>query len=126
MDLTHDEFKLPIWFTEIGLNRLEPNHVNVVTGQLEGCIKYGKQNPKKLIRTPHVSICRQSLDAGKERVLFRRLDHAGPGPITVTYNEGDFTHRDYNGKDKIPLGTLNIDVLEKTDLYAAVTTAYKK
>ena len=49
MDLTFDKFGLPLWFTEIGLDRTKDNHVNIVTGQLEGCINYNKQNPSKLI-----------------------------------------------------------------------------
>jgi Glucanosyltransferase len=49
VDLTYDQFKLPLWFTEIGLDRTKPDHVNVVTAQLEGSINYSKQNPSKLI-----------------------------------------------------------------------------
>ena len=46
----------------------------------------------------------------------------------MTYTDKDFTHRDCGAQKApklIPLGTLNIDHLEKTDLYEAVTKAYK-
>jgi hypothetical protein len=60
---------------------------------------------------------------------FGTYTHARPGPITVTYTSQDFTHSDYVPKSNppvsIPLGTLNIDTLEKTDLYEAATNAYK-
>ena len=79
VDLTYDEFKLPIWFTEIGLNRLEPNHVNVVTGQLEGCIKYSKQNPKKLIGCCMFQYADKVWMQGKSEGSFGAWTHAGPG-----------------------------------------------
>ena len=45
----------------------------------------------------------------------------------MTYTDKDFTHRDVvpGTPNLIPLGSLNIDHLEKTDLYEAVTKAYK-
>ena len=51
---------------------------------------------------------------------FGAYTHARPGSTTVTYTDKDFTHW-----DGVPLGTLNRDILEQTDLYAAVTRAYK-
>lgn len=125
VDLTYDQFKLPILFTEIGLDRLKPHHVEVVTGQLEGCINYSKQNPTKLIGCCMFSYADKVWVQGKTEGSFGAWTHARPGPVTVRYTEEDFSHRDYNGPNKIPLGTLNIDVLEKTDLYAAVAGAYK-
>jgi len=68
----------------------------------------------------HVSIRGQSLDAGNKRGFVRRLDASRAGSVTVTYTAKDFTHWDAPA-----LGTLNIDTLEKTDLYAAVTDCYK-
>ena len=45
--------------------------------------------------------------------------HADAGPITVTYAGKDFTHW-----DAPTLGSLNVDQIERTDLYAAVTKCY--
>jgi hypothetical protein len=121
VDLTYDQFKLPLWFTEIGLDRTKPNHVNVVTGQLEGCINYSKQNPSKSIGCCMFSYVDKVWAQGTTEGSFGTYTHARQGSITVTYTAKDFTHRDNN----VPLGTLNRDILEQTDLYAAVTKAYK-
>jgi len=127
VDLTYDEFKLPIWFTELGRDRTLTGHVRDVTDQLQGCINYSKQNPTKLIGCCMFSYVDKVWKQGTSEGSFGAWTHARQGPITVTYTEEDFTHRDYIGptKVKVPLGTLNIDVLEKTDLYEAVTKAYK-
>jgi hypothetical protein len=121
VDLTYDQFKLPLWFTEIGLDRTKPNHVNIVTGQLEGCINYSKQNPSKLIGCCMFSYVDKVWAQGTTEGSFGTWMHARQGSVTVTYTAKDFTHRDNN----VPLGTLNRDILEQTDLYAAVTRAYK-
>lgn len=122
VDLTYDEFKLPIWFTEIGLDRTKGKHVEVVTGQLESCINYSKQNPSKLIGCCMFSYLDKVWVKGKSEGSFGAWTHARPGPVTVSYGDEDFPH----SRDKsLPLGTLNIDILEKTDLYGAVTKAYK-
>jgi len=120
VDLTYDQFKLPIWFTEIGLDRTKPNHVNVVMGQLKGCINYSKQNPSKLIGCCMFQYADKVWTQGTSEGSFGAWTHARAGSVTVTYTAKDFTHWDAPA-----LGTLNIDTLEKTDLYAAVTNCYK-
>jgi hypothetical protein len=126
VDLTFDKFGLPLWFTEIGLDRTKDNHVNIVTGQLEGCINYNKQNPSKLIGCCMFSYLDKVWAKGSEGA-FGTWTHARQGSTTVTYTDKDFTHRDVvpGTPNLIPLGSLNIDHLEKTDLYDAVTKAYK-
>ena len=61
--------------------------------------------------------------------MFGAWTHARPDGPKVTFTDKDFTHRDMvpNAKPPKPieLGTLNIDHLEKTDLFEAVTKAYK-
>lgn len=120
VDLTYNQFKLPIWFTEIGLDRTKSNHVEVVTAQLEGCINYNKQNPSKLIGCCMFSFTDKVWKQGTSEGSFGTFTHARPGPVTVTYTGADFTHWDAPS-----LGTLNIDTLQETDLYGAVTKAYK-
>jgi hypothetical protein len=121
VDLTFDRFGFPIWFTEIGLDRMKPDHVNVVTGQLQGCINYSKQNPSKLIGCCMFQYADKAWAQGTTEGSFGTLTHTGPVHGPVTFTAADFTHRDNN----VPLGTLNIDTLAKTDLFAAVTKAYK-
>jgi hypothetical protein len=120
VDLTFDRFGLPIWFTEIGLDRTKPDHVNVVTGQLQGCINYSKQNPSKLIGCCMFQYADKAWAQGTSEGSFGTLTHVGPVHGPVTFTGADFTHWDAPA-----LGTLNIDTLAKTDLYAAVTKAYK-
>jgi hypothetical protein len=127
VDLTFDRFGLPLWFTEIGQDRTKNNHVNIVTGQLQGSIDYSKQNPSKLLGCCMFSYADKVWAQGTSEGSFGTYTHARQGTTTVTYTDRDFTHRDYKpgSSQPIPLGTLNIDHLEKTDLCAAVTKAYK-
>ena len=119
VDLTYDQFKLPIWFTEIGLDRTKPDHVNVVTGQLEGCINYSKQNPSKLIGCCMFSYADKVWTQGTSEGSFGTYTHARPGTVTVSYTAKDFTHWDVPN-----LGTLNLDHIAETDLYAVVKQCY--
>ena len=57
---------------------------------------------------------------GTSEGSFGAWTHTRTATTTVTYTGADFTHWDAPS-----LGTLNIDTLEKTDLYAAVTDCYK-
>ena len=68
----------------------------------------------------HVFLCRQVLDAGDQRGFVRAWTHAAQGPVTVTYTGKDFTHW-----DAPTLGTLNVDHMNETDLYAAVAKCYR-
>ena len=79
-------------FTEIGLDRTKDNHVNIVIGQLEGCIDYNKQNPSKLIGCCMFSYLDRLGDGKRGRV--GTWTHARPGATKVSYTDKDFTHRD--------------------------------
>jgi hypothetical protein len=120
VDQTYDQYKLPIWFTEIGQDRTQPDHVNVLMGQLNGCINYNKQNPSKLIGCCMFSFVDKVWTKGTSEGSFGAWTHTGAGAITVAYTAKDFFHSDTKN-----LGTLNIDELAKTDLYDAVTKCYK-
>ena len=110
-----------------GLDRTKDNHVNIVTGQLEGCINYNKQNPSKLIGCACFPIS-TNLAEGKQGA-FGTWTHARPGAT-----KGELYGQGFHASDMVPnsqppkaisLGNLNIDHLEKADLYEAVTKAYK-
>jgi hypothetical protein len=120
VDRTYNQYNLPIWFTEIGQDRTKPDHVNIVMGQLSGCIKYNKQNPSKLIGCCMFSYADKAWMQGTSEGSFGAWTHAAAGPITVTYTGEDFTHW-----DAPTLGTLNVDQIAKTDLYAAIVNCYK-
>ena len=89
-------------------------------GQLSGCINYNKQNPAKLIGCCMFSFADKSWMQGTSEGSFGAWTHATPGPVTVTYTGKDFTHW-----DAPTLGTLNVDHMNETDLYAAVAKCYK-
>jgi hypothetical protein len=120
VELTYDQFKLPIWFTEIGQDRTKPDHVNIVKGQLEGCINYSKQNPTKLFGCCMFSYADKVWKMNESEGQYGVWTHSREKPrVTVTYTAKDFTHWDAPS-----LGTLNIDILEQTDLYDAVKNCY--
>ena len=81
MDRTYHQFRLPIWFTEIGLDRTKPDHVNVVTGQLEGCINYSKRNPSELIGCCMFSYADKVWTQGTSEGSFGTYTHARPGTV---------------------------------------------
>jgi hypothetical protein len=125
VDLTYDQYQTPIWFTEIGQDRTKPNYVDVVKGQLSGCLDYSKLNPQKLIGACFFQYADKNWTQGTSEGSFGTWTHAGAGSCTITYSDSDFTHRDADGSGNlIPIGTLNVDVLAKTDLYDAVSSCY--
>ena len=125
VDLTYDQYETQIWFTEIGQDRTKPNYVDVVKGQLSGCLDYSKQNPQKLIGACFFQYADKNWTQGTSEGSFGTCTHAGTGPCTITYSDQDFTHRDVDGSGNlIPIGTLNVDVLTNTDLYDAVRSCY--
>jgi hypothetical protein len=130
VDQTYDKYKLPILFTEIGFNRItRPNDYEmIVKDQLSGCINYNRQNPEKLIGACFFSYADKVWMQGHSEGSFGAYTHAGPGPCTITYTDSDFSHRDYDPNpphNPIPLGTLNVDDIKETPLYAVVKGCYK-
>ena len=79
-----------------------------------------QQNPSKLIGCCMFSYADKAWMQGTSEGSFGAWTHAAPGPITVTYTAKDFTHW-----DAPTLGTLNVDQIAKTDLYAAIVKCYK-
>jgi hypothetical protein len=119
VDRTYDQYQTPIWFTEIGQDRTKPNFVKVVIGQLAGCLSYAKQNPSKLIGACFFSYADKVWMQGTSEGSFGAWTHAGPVECTITYSNADFTHWD------VPTpGTLNVDLMTKTELWEAVKQSY--
>jgi hypothetical protein len=120
VDQTYNEYHLPIWFTEIGQDRTKENHAEIVKAQLEGCLKFSKANPNKLLGACFFSYADKVwLPAGHSEASFGAHRHGPKGSCTITY-----TAKDFKFWDK-PAGTLNIGFLEKTELYDAVRSAYQ-
>jgi hypothetical protein len=119
VDVTYDQYQMPIWFTEIGQDRTKPNHVAVVKGQLSGCVNYSAQHPEKLIGCCFFSFLDKNWMQGTSEGSFGTWTHAGPGSCTITYSAQDFTHWDAPS-----IGSLNVDQLSRTDLYDAVRSCY--
>ncbi len=119
VDLTYDQYQTPILFTEIGADRItRPNHVEIVKGQLSGCIAYARQNPHKLTGACFFSYTDKVWAEGSEGA-FGAWTHTDQNDCTITYGAEDFTHW-----DGVPFGTLNVDEIRHTDLYEAVKSSY--
>ena len=121
VDLTYDRYQLPIWFTEIGQNRIVPDHVAIVKAQLKGCLDYSRANPSKLIGACFFSYADKVwVKSGQSEASFGAHSHARKGSCTITYTAKDFAYWD------VPdIGELNVDVLSPTDLYDAVKSVYQ-
>jgi hypothetical protein len=53
LQLTYNEFRNPLLFTELGKDRTKPDYLNVVHGQLTRSIAYGTQHPEQLLGICH-------------------------------------------------------------------------
>lgn len=130
VDLTYDKYRMPIWFTEIGADRItRSDHLKIVEGQLLGCIKYSRQNPQKLFGACFFSFTDKVWMQGTSEGSFGAYTHQRQGACTITYSDKDFTHRDYTPPPNskiIPIGTLNVDVLLETKLHEVVNNCYSR
>lgn len=121
---TYAEFKMPILFTEIGLSRVDSNAAIVVKDQLEGVLGYQKAHPEQLLGAIHFMF---------DNKVWKQT------PYPETDSEGAFgTFRhgavvknmkpipdDFEGVEGgLPPGDFNIDKLERTPTYDAVTGVY--
>lgn len=122
---TYAEFKMPILFTEIGLSRTHPNAPAVVKDQLEGVLSYQKAHPEQLLGAVHFmfdnKIWKQTpypeTDSEGAYGTFRH----GEVVKTMETVSGDYPWDFEAGR---PPGSFNIDKLERTPTYDAVTGVY--
>ena len=121
VDQAWNAYGLPIWFTEIGRNRLDPQHVPVVTDQLQGVLKYSGQHSDRLIGGCFFQFADKVwLPRDKSEANFGAFAHSSEILCSIQYGPEDFTHWEVNCND-----TLNVDKLVETDLYGAVKSVYK-
>lgn len=120
VDQTWERYEVPILFTEIGMNRLEPDHAAIVKAQLSGCVSYSAKNPDKLIGFCFFSYTDKVWAEGTTEGSFGAWRHTQQVVCTINYSAKDFTRPVTAGK----IGVLNVDHLEKTSLYASVLESY--
>jgi hypothetical protein len=120
VDVTWEKYQVPILFTEMGRCRVYPDHVEFVKGQLTGCIDYSRRNPEKLIGFCFFSFTDKVWAQGTSEGMFGTLTHSDKVLCNITYSAKDFT-RSIGAK---PIGTLNVDHLDATTLYAPVQGCY--
>jgi hypothetical protein len=121
VDQAWNAYGLPILFTEIGLDRTKSDHVDVVKGQLQGVQNYSNQHSDRLLGACFFQFADKVWMKGSTEGSFGAFKHGSQILCSIQYGPKDFTHWEGNPND-----TLNVDVLEKTDLFDAVTSVYKQ
>jgi hypothetical protein len=122
VDLTWDRYHIPLLFTEIGLGRDKPEHVQFVRDQLQNCIAYNGAHPDRLLGFCFFQFADKVWMQGTPEGSFGAHSHTNQLLTTVHFSAADFTHWDV---DPAPLSDqMTVDVLAKTDLYNAVSDSY--
>lgn len=125
VDQAWKAYELPIWFTEIGKNRMDNDHVAVVAGQLKGVLKYSAEHPDRLIGACFFQFADKVWVPGTTEGSFGAFSHGSETLCSIQYGPEDFTHWDIKESElKASDNTLNVDVLVKSDLYEVVKSAY--
>lgn len=113
-------YRLPILFTEIGLDRMKQGFGPFVTGQLKGVAAYAAQHPERLLGACFFQFADKVWMQGTSEGSYGAFTHSGNVTCRMSYGAEDFTHW-----EKAPCEeTLNVDALTKTALHDAVTAAY--
>jgi hypothetical protein len=122
VDLTYEKYHKPILFTEIGLDRTKPNYQNFVQRQLSDSIRYGSQNPDKLIGICFFQFADKVWKGpGDSEGSFGAYSHGGGKMCTITYAPEDFTHWENNCNNV----SMTVDTLIATPLHDIVVKNYK-
>lgn len=122
-------FKLPILFTEIGMNRVERSDApSFVKNQLEGALEYQKAHPEQLLGAIHFMF---------DNKIWKQTGGNGAPETDTEGAYGAFRHgavlktiqtvvEDYNFWVDAPAGpgSFTIDKLETTSIHEAVTSVY--
>ena len=99
VQLTYDQFRKPLLFTEIGQDRTKPNYRSVVDGQLSESIAYGAAHSEQLLGICHfqfadkVWLCQNGGSCPSEG-SFGTHSHTQQFLGTANYVDADFTHFD--------------------------------
>jgi hypothetical protein len=130
VDLAWEKYSVPILFTEIGYSRMEATnkrrpeseYKKFVREQLTGSLQYATNHPDRLIgacffQYTDKAWLRSDVDTEGS---FGAYKHGAKKTCTINYGAKDFTHTE--GKEDF---SLDIDLLEPSPLYEAVTSVYK-
>jgi hypothetical protein len=121
IDLTWDKYKKPILIPEMGYGRDKPNYQSVIKSQFEGGIQYAKRNPEKLLGECYFQFADKVWMEGTSEGSFGVFSHSTNIRCTVTYGNGDFTHKDSGNCDG---NTLQVDELTQNPACNILTSAY--
>jgi hypothetical protein len=125
VDQAWNAYQLPIWFTEIGMDRTRSDHVEVVIGQLKGVMKYSGQHSERLIGACFFQFADKVWMPGSSEGSFGAFTHGSDILCDIHYSIDDFEIKtDPWGKPFDGNQTLHVDELVRTDLYGAVTSVY--
>ena len=121
--LTYEQFKTPILFTEIGKSRQNSDYSEkYVTDQLTGVIEYQQTYPDQVLGACHFmfsnKVWLQTPDDSDSEGAFGSFKH-GDIVKSIVCDAGDFSHWDVEDP-----GILAIGSLEETSTYHAVVAAY--
>jgi hypothetical protein len=125
VDQAWKAYELPIWFTEIGMDRTKSNHVKIVTGQLQGVMTYSGLHPDRLIGACFFQFADKVWKLGTSEGSYGAFTHSSDILCNIHYSIEDFKIRtDPWGHHFDGNQTLHVDKLVRTDLYGAVTSVY--
>ncbi|WP_291326217.1 hypothetical protein [Desulfovibrio sp. UCD-KL4C] len=123
--LTYQQFKAPILFTEIGLNRKDPNYTQTfIQEQLNGTIEYQKNNPGELLGPCVFQFSDKVWKEGTTEGSFGAFSH-GTMKDSVVINTGQSDYSYWPGPPCQRHGSLAIDPLTKKSIYNQIIRAYK-
>jgi hypothetical protein len=120
VDLTFEQYQKPILFTEIGQDRTKPDYLNIVDGQLAGCMEYGGLHPNRLMGMCFFQFADKVWIPGTSEGSFGAFLHGNTTLCTITYGQDDFTH--WEGySDGVQM---TVDQLNRTLLYDLAVKNY--
>ncbi len=122
VDLTYDNYKLPILFCEIGYSRLSSkDYINIIAQQLERSWIYHKTNPLKLLGTCFFQYCDKVWMPDTTEGAFGVYRNTRAVDNVVKYGPKDFSHTDGNNCEN---ESLKIQVLASNPVLNTIKLIY--
>jgi hypothetical protein len=129
VDLAWEKYQVPIWFTEIGLDRLKANYATFVTGQLTGVRDYSAAHPDRLIGACFFQFLDKVWMQGTSEGSYGAFQHTGTIAGRASYLPDDFPVYKQQGWPHGPFDPgkewLDMERLKETPLYKTVKSVYK-
>lgn len=121
VDIAFEKYQKPILFTEIGMDRTKTDYQNIVQGQLSESIKYGANNPDKLIGICFFQFADKVWVPGTSEGSFGTYKQDDTIICSMKYDNGDFTHWDPNCSN-VPM---TVNSITPSPLYDIVVKNYR-